>query len=76
MFGRLSVAETDAAREALAASESADHKEFNLDIAKLLSVPFPTPIPTLYSFENILTTQAPLRKHHVRTHKHHDARSN
>lgn len=41
MFGQLTSDETDAARLALAASKSADRKEFNLDIAKLLFVPPP-----------------------------------
>jgi hypothetical protein len=41
MFGQLSREETLAAKRALAASESAEHKEFNLDIAKLLFVPAP-----------------------------------
>jgi hypothetical protein len=41
MFGQLHREETCAARRALAASESAEHKEFNLDIAKLLFVPAP-----------------------------------
>jgi hypothetical protein len=41
MFGLLSGDEIDLAKDALAASKSADHKEFNLDIAKLLFVPPP-----------------------------------
>jgi len=48
MFRQLSDEETKAARRALATSESAEHKEFNLDIAKLLFVPSPWRIPTSY----------------------------
>ena len=46
MFGQLNSKEVLAAKRALAASESAKHKEFNLDIAKLLFVPFLWPVPT------------------------------
>jgi predicted outer membrane protein len=41
MFGQLSRQEIAAAKRALATSKSAEHKEFNLDIAKLLFVPSP-----------------------------------
>ena len=41
MFGQLNQKEILAAKRALASSESAKHKEFNLDIAKLLFVPSP-----------------------------------
>lgn len=41
MFSRLTADETRAAKNALAAPARTEHKEFNLDIAKLLFVPFP-----------------------------------
>jgi len=44
MFGQLSHKEILAAKRALASSESVEHKEFNLDIAKLLFVPSPWPV--------------------------------